>query len=655
MQMKDKNIEEEHLSFRIKRFFRKVKRRTKKYFKIFKEKFLNIYGPNFIWIAMPFILMDVFIFIFASNINYHKYLFISPMLFSLAWILLFIGLCVSFKKWINRIIYIILNLLFMLLYVVQGVYYSLMKDFFDFTLVESASEGSPYMWDAIKGCNKLVYLGLFIVIIFFIIGFKKLPKNRKNDYKKAGIVLLIFLVLHIICPLTYGRANNKLTWSSWRNPKNVYNSFNDSNKSIKISGFYEYTFRNFYVTFIKSSTKANKEDMEFLENAYTEELSTKNSYTGKFKGKNLILVQLEGTDNWLITKNDTPTLYNMMTHGINFNKHYSFYNGGGSTFNSEFAVNTGFVTPLSYNKNAYTFNKNNFPNTLAKTFKNDGYVVNAFHMNTGEYYSRTPNYKNWGYNNYYGLIDLYEYSDKSYYLDRELILNEEYSDLMFPSDTPFVDYIIAYSGHTPFNNTKGGVCKLLYELDNEGIEEDEVVQMSEEECARRQAKETDYMMQLLIKKLTDKGILDNTVIVVYTDHYLYSLVDKTILEKYKDTNGSLINHTPCFIWSSKIKKATVNKVTSQLNILPTVLNLYGYQYNVNNYIGKDALDSKYKGIVFFSDYSWYDGNVYVENGEVANGKKVKPDYLDEMNEYVNYMAKKNDLTLKYNYFKDIKK
>ena len=54
---------------------------------------------------------------------------------------------------------------------------------------------------------------------------------------------------------------------------------------------------------------------------------------------------------------------------------------------------------------------------------------------------------------------------------------------------------------------------------------------------------------------------------------------------------------------------------------------------------------------FFNDYSWYDGNVYVENGSPINDKKIKEDELIEKNEYVNYSIKKNDLTLKYNYLK----
>ena len=662
---------------KIKNTFKKIK----KFYKKVKKSFFEIYGLNVFWIASPFLLMEVFLFIFRSNINYSNYLFISPILFTFTWVLLFVGISICLKKWIGKVLYIIFNLIFMALFLTNCIYYSTMDSFFDFTLLNAASEGAPYIMDSIKNCNKLVYLAFIIVIVFAVIGFKKIGKVEKNDYKRLGKIFLIFLIMHIITPFTYGTANKNLTWSSWRNPRNIYKSFNDANKSMKITGFYEYSVRNFYVTFLKSKASIDEEGIQFLESAYVEENSQKNSYTSKLKGKNLILIQLEGTDNWLLNKNDTPTMYKLMNEGINFKKHYSFYNGGGSTFNSEFAVNTGFVTPLSYTQNAYGFNKNEFPNTLAKIFKEKGYSVNAFHMNTGEYYSRTLNYKNWGYDNYYGLIDESNYNDETYMLDRELILNENFSNLMFREDGPFLDYIIAYSGHTPFTNTKG-VCKLLYDLDkqekinklissktketkkqknnknskNSKIDEEikalsEFVQMSEEECVRRQATETDYMIKLLINKLKEKKLLDNTAIVVFTDHYLYTLTDKTILDQYKDTSNNLINNTPWFIWSKGLNKTKISKVTSQLNILPTILNLYGVKYNVNSYIGRDALGKKYNGLVFFNDYSWYDGNVYVENGIITNNKKINKNTLEEKNEYVNYLSKKNDLTLKYNYFK----
>ena len=427
---------------------------------------------------------------------------------------------------------------------------------------------------------------------------------------------------------------------------------------MKISGLYEYTIRNFYITFLKTEEQENSEDITFLDDSYTKNTDNFNKYTGLFKDKNLIFIQFEGLDDWLLTEEDTPTIYSMLNNSIVFNNHYSYYNGGGSTFNSEFAVNTGFITPLSYTQNAYTFNKNSFPYSMANLFKNIGYTINAFHMNTGEYYSRTTNYQNWGYDNYYGLIDINDFKDETYRLDRNLILNEKFNELLFNKDPneKFVDYIITYSGHLPFTNTKG-VCKMLYEEDINNLllenpdNDYPFEEMSELDCIRRQAKETDYMMKLLLQKLEENNLLDNTVIVAFTDHYLYTIEDKTILDTYKETSNNLINKTPFFIWSKDMKQTKVNKVTSQLNILPTTLNLFGIEYSSNNYIGTDALSQNYEGIVFFSDYSWFDGNVYVENGEVINNKYISESSLEEKNYYISYITKKNDLTLKYNYFK----
>ena len=473
-------------------------------------------------------------------------------------------------------------------------------------------------------------------------------------------VFFAFLILHFIIPFLLGTPNEELTWSTWRNPRNIYMSFNDNNKSMMVSGVYEYTVRNFYITFIKAKKTTNEEDLTFLEEEYNkEETKETNKYTGKYKDNNLIIVQLEGIDNWLITEEDTPTLYKMMNNSINFTNHYSYYNGGGSTFNSEFAVNTGFITPLSYTQNAYTFNKNTFPYSLAHLFKNEGYTVNAFHMNTSEYYSRGANYKNWGYDNYYGLVDLGTYKDDSYVLDRELILNETFKEKMFENEK-FVNYIITYTNHMPFTTEKGNCRKLLtldYLSENnlEELPKDYVYpEMTEESCARRQAKETDYMMELLLNELTERNLLDNTTIVVFTDHYLYTLSDQTILDKYKETDNNLINHTPFFIWHNNKDKKTIKEVTSQLNVLPTVLNLYGIDYNSNYYIGTDALDNNYHGSVFFSDYSWYDGSIYVDGGVITKGKEIDSLLLEDKNYYINYLIKKNDLTLKYNYFKQIK-
>lgn len=611
--------------------------------------------------ALPFLVMDITIRLLGNKINFYPVYKIIPNLFTLLWTTFFITVSLSVRKKLSKLVYSIFFFVSFSFFLTNGIYYSMTSSYFDFSLLGMASEGSSYIIDAIKTGNKIIYLMAIVVILLYILARKYFKEKTRvtANYKRILQILVIFAIIHTLIPLLYGKSNSTLTWNTWSNPRDIYNNFNDNNKSMRISGLYEYTTRNFYITYLKAKKANNVKELEFLNEVYSiEESPYQTNYTGMFEGKNVIYLQLEGIDEWLLDEETMPTLYNMQNNAINFINHYSYYNGGGSTFNSEFAVNTGFLTPVSYNQNAYTFSRNNFDYSMARLFKKKGYSVNAFHMNTKEYYSRGANYDNWGYDNYYGLKDQDTYTDNSYILDRELILNEKFSELLFPTDTPFVDYIISYSNHMPFTNTKG-VCQLLLEKQKEEIlanDPNAVIEektYTEEECSRLQARETDNMINLLITKLRENNLLENTVIVAFADHYLYTLTDQNILAQYKETDNNLINHTPFLIWKDGMKKQTIKEVTSQLNILPTTINLFGLEYHPNYYIGSDALNPDYKGYVFFPDYSWYDGNVYVEGGVVTNGKEIDPTALEEKNHYINYVIKKNDLTLKYNYFKYI--
>lgn len=647
--------------FKEKNKKQKIISLLKKVHNFLKDK--NVYFM--ILCIIPFIAMDITLRIYGHDVTIYPVYSFAPRFFSLAYIILLIGLTFNMRKRFNKMVYVSFYLFFLIMFLVHGVYYSATNNYFDFSMLGLASEGSSYMIDVIKNCNVTIYI--IFVILLIMLGFliKFFPK--KDLYNKKGIIItiIIFLCMHLISKEALGRANFELTWDTWRTPRNIYNNFNDTNKCMAISGFYEYTFRDIYINFIKPKEKKNETENNFLLDVFGEnnDSYSKNSWTGKFKDKNVIFLQMEGIDNWLLTKDIMPNTYALLNNSINFTNHYSFYNGGGSTFNSEFAVNVGYMTPWTYPQNAYSLNKNDFPYSLANLLKTKDYDIKAFHMNSSEYYSRGINYQNWGYDRYFGLKDLGDYSDSSYELDRELILNQTFYDEMFKQPGKFANYIITYSNHLPFSTTKGVCRKLLnidYEKEMTGMtshEKDEFIaslNYTEEDCIKRQAKETDYMVSLLIKALKDNDLYNNTVIVAYADHYLYTVSDDDILKNNgKDVDSNLVNKTPFFIWSAGMKPTTVTKVTSQLNILPTVLNLFGIEYNEKWYVMQDALSKNYQGVAIFSDLSWYDGNVYVVDGAVKNGKKITDANLEKKNNLVEYLVKKNDLVLKYDYFKDI--
>ena len=624
-------------------------------------------NKNFYYVilaVLPFILMAVVTRLFTNKIGFTKFWFFTPCFFTIIWSSFFVGFALSFKKNVAKTIYVLFFLLSFVMFLTHNIYFKLTNEIFDFHLLELAGEGSAYFLDAIKGITKWFYVIALAILGLFVFCFIKLPTLKNTNYKLTTGIVIAFIILHVLTPISLGKAYTGLEWNTWNNHRNIYMNFNDSNKSFSITGFYEYTIRNFYMTFIKKEKKEDKSQLEFLSTLFRDDdTDNQNEYTGIFKDKNLIFLQLEGIDDWLVTEETMPNLYSLITKSINFTNHYSFYNGGGSTFNSEFAVNIGYLTPISYTKNAYSFNRNTFTYSMANLFKAEGYSINAFHMNSGEYYSRTINYKSWGYDNYYGLKDSGDYKDNSYQLDRELILNENFYNLMFKQNKKFVNYLITYSNHIPFAQDRG-VCKMILDLKDKELEEialengeeyfKEERLYSEEDCIRVQAGETDYMIGLLIQALKDNDLYDNTVIVAFADHYLYTVSDKTILEQYKNTSNNLINHTPLFIWSSDVKPKTVTKVTSQINILPTVLNLFGFNYHKTYYASEDALDKNYEGIAFFNDYSWYDGSVYVDGNGVPD-HEVSEELINEKSEYVNYLIKKNDWVLKNDYFKFLSK
>ena len=618
---------------------------------------------NILLMAVPFIIIDVSTRIFGNAISFFGLFNLVPRLFSIIYIILFLGISLNIKNKHGKILYSILFIISFVLYLVQNVYYSSMNTFFSFSLMALAGEGMDYAWNTILKCNIWVYVVALLIIFTYIMALRKFPKRTSYNKKRIIKVSVLFLILHFITKLMLGNGNFELTWDSWRNPRNVYNNFNDANKCLALTGFYEYSLRDFYITYIKPSEKKSETESNFLDEVFSSKNDSfhKNKYTGKFKNKNVILVQMEGLDNWLFTKELMPNLYSLLDNSINFTNHYSFYNGGGSTFNSEFSVNTGYVAPFTYPANAYTMNKNVFPYTLANLMRNENYSVRAFHMNNREYYSRGINYSNWGYDQYFGLEDTGGYTDNTYYLDRELINNPKFYEKLFHSTGKFVNSIITYSNHVPFN-TESGVCRKLLEIDYKDEMENMTsaekteflanLNMGEEDCIKRQVKETDYMIGLLLQALKDNGLYNNTVILFYADHYLFTASDE-VISQYKDKSNNLVNHTPFLIWSAGMKKENVTKVTTQLNILPTLLNLLGVEYNEKWYMMSDALDSKYTPLAIFPDMSWYDGTNYVVDGIIANNKKINELSLDEKNNLVEYLIKKNDLVLKYDYFNEI--
>ena len=225
------------------------------------KNFFNKY-KHIVFMTLSFLLLDIVLRWFTRNINFYKIYWIPPNLFTICWIFLFIGIITSSKENVSKIIYIVTISISLILFLVNSIYFSYFKNFFDFSSLQYAGEASAYLVDAIKSSPIWIFITTFIIITLAFFCFKNIPENKKNNWKQFTIVIVIFIIAHILIPYTLGKTTTD--WDAWRNPRNVYNSFNDNNRSMQVSGFYEYCFRNFYTNFIKKEDKVEDENNEFL-------------------------------------------------------------------------------------------------------------------------------------------------------------------------------------------------------------------------------------------------------------------------------------------------------------------------------------------------------------------------------------------------------
>ena len=170
--------------------------------------------------------------------------------------------------------------------------------------------------------------------------------------------------------------------------------------------------------------------------------------------------------------------------------------------------------------------------------------------------------------------------------------------------------------------------------------------------------ELDRAVEQLIKNLKESGELEDTVIALVGDHYPYSLEIEQINEvsEYKKDDTIEVNHSNFIIWNSEMKKPIkVKKVGSQIDVLPTLLNLFGVEYDSRLMIGKDILSDS-EGIAIFSDHSWVTdyGTYNYRTGTftLKEGKELEnqEEYINNMNAYVNNAFSVSKMIIDTNYY-----
>lgn len=318
--------------------------------------------------------------------------------------------------------------------------------------------------------------------------------------------------------------------------------------------------------------------------------SSKNDYTGRFAGDNLIFITAESLSHLAIDPVLTPTLYHLSTQGFVFE---NFYNPiwEVSTSDGEYVAVTGLLPKAgvwSLRRSA----DNYLPYSMGNALKKEGYLTKAYHNHYYDYYQRDKSHPNLGYD-YKGRGNGLEITDQWPGSDLEMmqVSIDEYID-----QEPFHAYYMTVSGHLlySFEGNQMSAKNREYVKD---------LPYNEETKAYLAANiEFDRAMEYLLNRLREEGVAERTLIVISPDHYPYGLSRESIdeLSGEKVEGNFELYRSTLMIYKDGMKSETITRPVSSLDIIPTLHNLMGLEYDSRLLMGTDAFSTNAPLVTFLN-------------------------------------------------------
>lgn len=586
-----------------------------------------------------------------------------------------------FKPKINKFLTYIITIAFIILFSAQIVYYSMYEAIISFFSMMHGGQITEFMEAIIDVVLRNWYgIALFALplVILIVLSKKKVLLFEKNSLKEIAIKMTSVVVVHLVALLCVNFINTNMMYSN----KNLYYNIHIPKVTANRMGLLT-TMRLDLQRFIfgfeeKLSVETSTTPIEEEENSYnvtyidfdkliqneenntikemheyfsSQEASKKNKYTGMFKGKNLIVLVGESFSSLAIREDLTPNLYKLYKEGFQFDNFYTPIFPV-STADGEYITDTSLIPK----EGVWSFLKvagNYMPYSYPNVFEKQGYSSNAYHNHTATYYERDKYIETMGYNSYLAVgTGLEDRMDTSNWPNSDYEMVKTTMD-DYINNEKFMAYYMTVSGH--MNYTKIGNMMVYRNWD-------QVKDLPYSHKAKSYLAaniELDKAVGELIRRLEEAGKLEDTVIVISGDHYPYGLTLEEIneLSTFERDDKFEKYRMPFLIWSGSMKEPIkVEKIGSSLDVLPTVLNLFGAEFDSRLLIGRDIL-SDTEPLVIFSDRSFITdkGRYNAVTGEfIANeGTTVEEGYVDKINTIIYKKYQMSRLILENDYYRKI--
>ena len=564
------------------------------------------------------LIFSYFEIIASASLNYvveYKYL-----------IMFFITVCAIFlvinliKNWIARF----------------SVYTVLSVAFFALTILNIIC--LKYKHDGVS--SSMIIVGLLVFIgAMFVVCFRN---NRKKSMLYPRLIITSVVMYYVALPIY---VNNLVPFG-----KMSYDKFFSAQNIGQLNYFMQ-----------DINCLINRELFEKHTVAYTapskKNVSKNTAYTGILEGKNVIQIMLEEEDYFFLNEKYTPNLYKLMTQGSYFSNFYSAFSYL-STYDAEFKTLT---SAMGYTCNNYylAYSNNTYSNSIANVLNNYNYKTIAMHNFRGEYFKRNKIWKNMGFSELYFIDSMPIY--KELYPEHTDWYNG-FPDVDFPLDSlmfetmkdyyapvglsqPFYSFILTIASHQEYKKHRNLYQKYYDILENDplynGYPQTYLTDMAT-------IMDTDVGIGYMLEHLEENNMLDDTLIVIYTDHHSYN--NEQDFSAFRDDLKTPydIFKVPCMIYNPALPSGNNNLLTSQYDIVPTILDLLGIKYDTDIYYGQSMFDSNRDDRpIIFGAYKWINSKMYARNFTYT----LLDTYYPMPNELYNETSQFVWKTIqKYNYF-----
>ena len=670
----------------------KIKENVKNVFKLILNFIKKYASTNILFIS--YILLSVLIGISVRLVTVgSSYVFtLKPLLSDLAISTLIGAFGYLFKPKYQFRYYFIWLLFATVLSIANTIYFQFFQSFLSVNLISTASMVGQVNDSLFEKMHLYQFFYLLFPFIFIIIHKKLSKKNYYFEVEKiekgkrmfAYTIATSGMILLLMFTSLSGTEVSRIT-KQW-NREYVVQRF----------GLYVYTISDLVQSMqpklntLFGYDESAKKFRDFYSCKWEDYEKENNKYTDIFKGKNLIFIHMESIQKFLLDLNIngqeiTPNINKLASEGIYFSKFYPQISVGTSS-DTEFTILTGLM-PSSSGTVAVNYYDREYK-SIPKYFNDLGYYTFSMHANNADYWNRKLMHNSLGYKDFYAK-DRYivpedendpdfvglGLSDKSFFKQILPILEE-----IKNKNEPYFGTIITLSNHSPFDSLDKyeplDLTMKYTSIDEEGNEKEEIANYLEGTSMGNYIKSAHYAdsaLGQLFEDLSEKGLDENTVFVLYGDHearlakkqfdilYNYDPQTNGIIseenENYYNLDNyqyDLLKNTPLIIWTKDKKfKKEITDVMGMYDVIPTIGNMFGFTPEYA--LGHDIFSSSEK-IVVFPNGNVLTNKVYYsslnENYIAFTNEVIESDYIERISKYADNILDVSNGIITHNLIKN---